>query len=171
LSDQASNLTQYLGEISAPWDQLTPSYKFTSKDTVFNQDYRMESYFEQATKGLKWISYVDSDTKKQFVVSFGKTGLSPATFTDADFKLTGCSPQIALNQLKLRESPPESEPVPPTPVDAVEEAKQAAQEARTASKKAKEAAKEAKRAAKRAIRAVKNLKRKSSEKDRKKNNK
>jgi hypothetical protein len=36
LNDQAANLTQYLGEISAPWDQLTPSYKFTSKDTVYD---------------------------------------------------------------------------------------------------------------------------------------
>ena len=36
LNDPAASLTQYLGEISAPWDRLTPSYKFTSKDSFDN---------------------------------------------------------------------------------------------------------------------------------------
>ena len=47
---------------------------------------------------LKWLAY------KEFVVAIDKNGIQPTTFTDADFKLTGCNPQIAEAQLVARQS-------------------------------------------------------------------
>jgi hypothetical protein len=94
--DRTANLTTYLGEISPPWDRLTPSYKFSSQEQVDNITYSAETYFEKASKALKWVSYRDNDVNKQFVIALGKNGLIPATFSDSDFKLQGCSPTAQL---------------------------------------------------------------------------
>jgi hypothetical protein len=34
VNDKSSKVTKYLGQISAPWDQSSPTHMFTSKDTV-----------------------------------------------------------------------------------------------------------------------------------------
>jgi hypothetical protein len=68
LFDQKADLTQYLGEISPPWDRSTPSHKFTHKVTVYDIVFLFDTYFDKATKGLKWISYVEPDTKKNYVI-------------------------------------------------------------------------------------------------------
>ena len=47
---------------------------------------------------LKWLAY------KNFVVAIDKNGIQATTFTDADFKLTGCNAQIAEAQLVARQS-------------------------------------------------------------------
>jgi len=47
---------------------------------------------------LKWLAY------KNFVVAIDKNGIQATTFTDADFKLTGCNAQIAKAQLIARQS-------------------------------------------------------------------
>jgi len=151
--DRAANLTTYLGEISPAWDQLTPLYKFSSKEQVDSVDYKAEGYFEKATKALKWVSYADNQLNKQFVVALGKGGLLPATFTDADFKLSGCNPQVAAAQLIAKKALPESN----EPVDLKEEARKAADEANAAAEKAMEAAKIARKAAIKALEALKNI--------------
>ena len=47
---------------------------------------------------LKWLAY------KDFVVAIDKNGIQATTFTEADFKLTGCNAQIAEAQLVARQS-------------------------------------------------------------------
>ena len=47
---------------------------------------------------LKWLAY------KNFVVAIDKNGIQATTFTDADFKLTGCNAQIAEAQLVAKQS-------------------------------------------------------------------
>ena len=47
---------------------------------------------------LKYLAY------QQFVVAIDKNGIQPTTFTDSDFKLIGCNPQIAEAQLVARQS-------------------------------------------------------------------
>ena len=154
-----------MGEISAPWDRSTPSHKFTHKVKVYDLEFLFDTYFDKAKMGLKWISYVEPEKKTNYVIK--TTGIKPATFTDANFRLKNCNSKIALDQLNVRHSSAEQDT---TPVDLIEEAKKAAKEAITASKKAEVAANEAKMAAKRTIKAIKNLKRKSEEKDCKKHN-
>jgi len=34
LLDQAAGLTTYLGPVSAPWDLATPTYKFSSQESL-----------------------------------------------------------------------------------------------------------------------------------------
>ena len=53
-----------MGEISPPWDKSTPSYKFTHKVSVYDIEFLFDTYFDKATKGLKWINYVEPDKKK-----------------------------------------------------------------------------------------------------------
>jgi hypothetical protein len=91
VNDKSSKVTKYLGQISAPWDRSSPAHKFTSKDTVYDHDFEAETYYEPSTMALKWISFLQTDTKKHFVVGIAKGGLQPTTFTDADFELVGCA--------------------------------------------------------------------------------
>ena len=95
VNDKSSNVTRYLGQISAPWDKSSPTHKFISKDTVNGNVFEGETYYEQSTMALKWISFLQTETKKHFVVGLSQGGLQPATFTDADFELVGCSPDVS----------------------------------------------------------------------------
>jgi hypothetical protein len=91
VNDKSSKVTKYLGQIYAPWDKSSPTHKFTSRDTVNDHDLEAETYYEQSNMALKWISFLQTDTKKHFVVGIAKGGLQPTTFTDADFELVGCA--------------------------------------------------------------------------------
>lgn len=84
-----------MGQISAHWDKSSPTHKFTSKDTVNGNSFEGEIYYEQSTMALKWVSFIQTENKKHFIVGLSKGGLEPATFTDADFELVGCALDVS----------------------------------------------------------------------------
>ena len=87
LFDPSLNFTTYDGELAAPWDQSTASWKFTSTIPLKGTVYEMDQYFEQASQQLKWarLNYNGTD----YVLGL-QGGLTPATFQDSDFVLTQC---------------------------------------------------------------------------------
>ena len=83
-----SNVTTYLGEDKAPWDATQTYWSFLHKDNFFgnSSDY-LYTYWDKQSGELKWITV--SNTK---IIVEIKSGLEAASFTDADFLLTGCNP-------------------------------------------------------------------------------
>jgi hypothetical protein len=97
-NDKSLDLTRYLGLINAPWDQSSRSHKYVTNETIHDFEIQGDTYYDQDTLALKWLSY------KEFVVAIDKNGIQPTTFTDADFKLPGCNSQIAEAQVVARQS-------------------------------------------------------------------
>jgi hypothetical protein len=78
-------LTKFDGESGAPFD-TTKMFKFTSSYTYNNTLYTADSYFDESSKSAKWIQGLTTG----YVVKM-PTGEKQATFTDADFKISGCN--------------------------------------------------------------------------------
>jgi hypothetical protein len=86
--------TTYVGEIPAPWDTKTKSWKFNSHyDYVFNNTKiisQLDTYFAQITRDLKWLHLKTEGFAIQLT-----NGLEPATFKDSDFVIKDCSFKLA----------------------------------------------------------------------------
>jgi hypothetical protein len=103
--DPAGGITKYIGESPAPFDG-TNMWKFTSTASaahkrhhngVGNTTVSSDSYFLEDTKQLHWIH----GTTTNYVAKL-PSGVSEATFTDADFVISGCNTVITDPTQKLK---------------------------------------------------------------------
>ena len=85
LYSPSAGITTYDGEASAPFD-TTKMFEFTSQYTVGNITASADSYWEENTHDGKWIY-----NKLSGLVVKIPGGEDQATFTDADFKISGCN--------------------------------------------------------------------------------
>jgi hypothetical protein len=90
LFDPNSGISTFNGEQSPAWDASSKSWHFTSSADFQNNNYSIQSYFDELSGNLKWL-YSPAD---DYVVKIND-GFEPGTFTDADFILKGCNPAKA----------------------------------------------------------------------------
>jgi hypothetical protein len=74
------------GESTAPWDSTT-MWKFHTQ----NPEGVVAAYFNENTHNGKWLYEVPTNTTLPTLVASIPNGEVQATFTDADFQITGCS--------------------------------------------------------------------------------
>ena len=84
-----SDVTNYLGEAKAPWDATQTYWHFIHKDQFFNNNDFIDTYWDMQSGELRWVRMNDTDFVAQI-----KSGLEAASFTNEDFILTGCNPNL-----------------------------------------------------------------------------
>lgn len=89
-------VTVYDGEAQAPWDKTT-MYKFHGS----GPDATVTAFFDESSHNGKWISEIPTDTKNPSLVASIPNGEQQATFTDADFKISGCTTYTTENTVNI----------------------------------------------------------------------
>lgn len=79
-------VTTYDGESTAPWDN-TKMFKFHGQ----GPDAIVSAYFDETKENGKWIQETPTDPKNPALVASIPNGEVQATFTDADFVISGCA--------------------------------------------------------------------------------
>jgi hypothetical protein len=93
--DPNGEITSFIGDVSPAWDKTSLLHRFEST-TLISTTSPTVTYWEKSSKKLKWLSYNDAASKKEYVIKMDSNGLQPFTFKDSDFVISKCTPKIAV---------------------------------------------------------------------------
>ncbi len=127
----------------APWDATKTYWHFTHKDWYPQFTSIIETFWDIQSGDLKWVL-----VKKTNEIMEVLNGLEPASFTDADFQLPGCTPTASDVEVEARDQLIGRNPL-----------RRLAKEAKRAARQARRAARKAEAASKKIDEALQNMKR------------